>query len=77
MAARIGNVRRKELYWIKRNAYALVTIVSIATCLSTLMGCAAFVTYHWMGHQLTADVVFPVMYLLGVSSECVICDIIA
>jgi ABC-type multidrug transport system fused ATPase/permease subunit len=63
MLKRITRVRNAELVFVKRFSYGIATIMTVIWSASTLMAVASFATYAALGHELTPEKVFPVLYL--------------
>ena len=55
--------RDQELACVKKRAYCIAAVMTVVLSASTIMSVASFATYAALGHELTAEVVFPAMYL--------------
>jgi hypothetical protein len=60
---RVTEPRNEELRGVLKFVYAATGIMSMIWIASTLMGLAAFTTYYLSGHTLSADIIFPALYL--------------
>lgn len=64
----ITSIRDQELACVKKRAYCIAAIMTVMLSASTIMSVVSFATFVALGHKLTPQVVFPVMYLFDLTT---------